>query len=177
MEEGECGVRTTFFRTKYLERRYTHPHAATQEHLNLRLEGDPQRPLTGRRRARDSRQRNSSTPVRYDLLSTTFETFDRNIGDPLDRILGSEGCDASRDIEDITVNRWPKHCYPYEYAYLWSREWTETDKPCVLAESLSGACPLPTPDAGGALTTIAAIDQAHRAVRELREYKETEAEW
>lgn len=109
----------------------------------------------GGSRGSHSCQRNSSTPVRYDLLSTTSETFDRNIGDPLDRILGSGGFDAARDIEDITVNRWPTHGYPYEYAYVGEPEWTETDEPCILGRKPFGRMTVANSDAGGGVTSIA----------------------
>jgi spermidine dehydrogenase len=49
---------------------------------------------------------------RQELLTTTFETFERNIRDQLGRILSPAGFDPARDIEAITVNRWP-HGYAY----------------------------------------------------------------
>jgi spermidine dehydrogenase len=49
---------------------------------------------------------------RTELLTTTFETFERNIRDQLGRILSAGGFDPARDIEAITVNRWP-HGYAY----------------------------------------------------------------
>ena len=51
---------------------------------------------------------------RYELLTTSFETFERNTRDQLARTLSSGGFDPARDIEAITVNRWP-HGYGYEY--------------------------------------------------------------
>src|ERR1700722_8685627 len=50
---------------------------------------------------------------RQDILSTSFETFERNIRNQLDRMLGPGGFDAKRDITAIAVNRWP-HGYAYE---------------------------------------------------------------
>ena len=72
---------------------------------------------------------------RLDLLSTTFETFERNIGDKLGRMLTGGGFDPARDIEAITVNRWP-HGYAYTYNSLFDPpEWdlTPDDRPCVIA--------------------------------------------
>ena len=51
---------------------------------------------------------------RAELLSTTFETFERNIREQLARTLGKGGFDPARDITAITVNRWP-HGYAPEY--------------------------------------------------------------
>ena len=57
---------------------------------------------------------------RDDLLTTSFETFERKIRDQLGRTLGGGGFDPARDIEAITVNRWP-HGYTYNYNTLWIR--------------------------------------------------------
>jgi spermidine dehydrogenase len=54
---------------------------------------------------------------RADLLATSFETFERNIRDQLGRTLEGGGFDPARDIEAITVNRWP-HGYAYSYDTL-----------------------------------------------------------
>ena len=59
-----------------------------------------------------------------DLLTTPFSTFERNIRDQLARILGGGGFDPARDIDAITVNRWP-HGYAYEYNPLWDPDWPE----------------------------------------------------
>ena len=73
---------------------------------------------------------------RYDLLSTTFETFEREIRQQLGRTLGAGGFDPARDILGITVNRWP-HGYAYTYNTLFDPpEWALTDtaeRPCVKA--------------------------------------------
>jgi spermidine dehydrogenase len=44
---------------------------------------------------------------RYELLGTSFEQFERAIRDQLARTLREGGFDPARDIEAITVNRWP----------------------------------------------------------------------
>src|SRR3546814_3376581 len=50
---------------------------------------------------------------RYELLSTPFETFERNIRSQLGRALAGGGFDPARAIAGITVNRWP-HGYAPE---------------------------------------------------------------
>jgi spermidine dehydrogenase len=110
---------------------------------------------------------------RYELLSTTFETFEKNIHDQLGRILGAGGFDAARDVEAITVNRWP-HGYAYEYAYLGEPEWTEKDKPCILGRQPFGRITIANSDAGGEAYLDCAIDQAHRAVQEIGERRTRE---
>lgn len=103
---------------------------------------------------------------RGDLLSTSFETFERNIRDQLGRVLGPGGFDPARDIEAITVNRWP-HGYAYEYNYLFDPEWPAGQSPCEIARKPFGRIAIANSDAAAAAYTDTAIDQAHRAVQEL----------
>jgi spermidine dehydrogenase len=102
----------------------------------------------------------------YELLSTPFDTFERNIRDQLTRVLGGGGFDPARDIEAITVNRWP-HGYAYEYNPLWDPDWPEGKRPCDIARRRHGRITIANSDAAAAAYTDQAIDQAYRAVREL----------
>lgn len=109
---------------------------------------------------------------RYDLLTTTFETFERNIRDQLDRILSPGGFDPARDIEAITVNRWP-HGYAYgqdpetgEIAYTMDEVPLER-APWVVARRPFGRISIANSDAGANAMSETAIGQAHRAVMEL----------
>jgi spermidine dehydrogenase len=103
---------------------------------------------------------------RYDLLGTPFETFERNIRDQLARILSPGGFDPARDIDAITVNRWP-HGYAYEYNPLWDPDWPESQRPCDIARQRFGRIAIANSDAAAAAYTDQAIDQAFRAVQEL----------
>ncbi len=58
------------------------------------------------------------------MLSTNFAAFERNLRNQMTRILASGGFDATRDIQAITVNRWP-HGYSYEYNSLFDPVWPE----------------------------------------------------
>jgi spermidine dehydrogenase len=102
----------------------------------------------------------------YDLLATSFETFERNIRDQLFRVLGGGGFDPARDVEAITVNRWP-HGYAYEYNPLWDPDWPEGKRPCDIARRPFGRITIANSDAAAAAYTDQAIDQGYRAVREL----------
>ena len=106
---------------------------------------------------------------RENLLTTTFETFERNIRDQLGRTLESGGFDPARDIEAITVNRWP-HGYAYSYDTLNDPiEWAlfdPDDRPCVIGRRRFGRISIANSDAAATPHTDAAIDEAHRAVRE-----------
>jgi spermidine dehydrogenase len=103
---------------------------------------------------------------RRDVLSTSFETFERAIRDQLDRMLGPGGFDAARDITAITVNRWP-HGYAYEYNPLFDPDWPPGEAPHVIGRARFGRITIANSDAGAAAYTDSAIDQAHRAVTEL----------
>ncbi len=100
-----------------------------------------------------------------DLLSTPFSTFERNIRDQFARVLGAGGFDPARDIDAITVNRWP-HGYAYEYNFLWDPEWPKGQSPCEIGRQRFGRISIANSDAAAAAYTDQAIDQAYRAVQE-----------
>jgi spermidine dehydrogenase len=107
---------------------------------------------------------------RADLLSTSFETFERNIRDQLARSLGEGGFDSARDIIAIAVNRWP-HGYAYTYNPLYDpMEWVYTstnERPCVKARQPFGLITIANSDAAASPHTDAAMLEAHRAVQEV----------
>jgi len=102
---------------------------------------------------------------RYELLTTTFETFERKIRDQLARTLSAGGFDPARDIEAITVNRWP-HGYGYEYNPLFDSDWPEDKRPNVIGRKPFGRITIANTDSAATAYTDAAIDQAYRAVNE-----------
>ena len=103
---------------------------------------------------------------RYELLSTSFEQFERAIRDQLARTLREGGFDPARDIEAITVNRWP-HGYGYEYNPLFDPEWPEEERPNVIGRQRFGRIAIANTDSAATAYTDQAIDQAWRAVGEL----------
>ena len=107
---------------------------------------------------------------RAELLATSFEEFERQIRDQLGRMLAAGGFDPARDVEAITVNRWP-HGYTYNYNTLSDPvEWalgTPDDRPCVVGRRRFGRIAIANADAAASSHTDAAIDMAHRAVEEL----------
>ncbi len=107
---------------------------------------------------------------RYDLLSTSFSTFERNIRDQLGRVLAGGGFDPAHDITAITVNRWP-HGYAYEYNPLWDPDWPPGQSPCEIGRQRFGRITIANSDAAAAAYTDKAMDEAHRAVGELLELK------
>ena len=102
------------------------------------------------------------------LYTTSFETFERNIREQLARSVGAGGFDPARDIAAITVNRWP-HGYAYQYNSLWDPFWLEGGPlPCVEARKPFGRIAIANADADAYAYTDCAINQAHRAVNDLK---------
>ena len=107
---------------------------------------------------------------RAELLTTSFETFERKIRDQLARSLGAGGFDPARDIVGITVNRWP-HGYAYTYNSLYEpMEWVYTNsenRPNVIARQPYGLIAIANSDAGASPHTDTAIWEAWRAVGDV----------
>jgi len=103
---------------------------------------------------------------RAELLATPFATFERKIREQLLRTLGPGGFDPARDIEAITVNRWP-HGYAPEYNSLFDPVVPEARRPHVIGRARFGRITIANSDSGAAAYTDSAIDQASRAVDEL----------
>jgi spermidine dehydrogenase len=105
---------------------------------------------------------------RAELYGTSFDVFERNIREQLARSLGSGGFDPAEDIAAITVNRWP-HGYAYQYNSLWDPFWLDGGpQPCVSARKPLGRLAIANADADAYAYTDCAIDQAYRAVSELK---------
>jgi spermidine dehydrogenase len=111
--------------------------------------------------------RDQNRAGRGELMRTSFSTFERNMRDQLGRMLGSAGFDPARDIDGLTVNRWA-HGYAYGYNPLFDPDWAEDEKPWVMGRKPFGQIAIANSDAGASAYTDAAIDQAYRAVKELR---------
>jgi spermidine dehydrogenase len=103
---------------------------------------------------------------RAQLLATPFETFEKELRKQLQRTLGPGGFDAARDVQAITVNRWP-HGYSPEFNSLFEPWRAEAERPEVIGRARFGNITIANADAGAYAFTDGAIDQAARAVGEL----------
>jgi spermidine dehydrogenase len=109
---------------------------------------------------------------RRQMLETSFETYERNLRDQLDRMLGPGGFDPARDIAAITVNRHP-HGYAYSYdpetndVAWWDKYWRHERQPWVDARQRVGNIAFAAHDAASDAMTESAIEEAYRAVHEL----------
>ena len=103
---------------------------------------------------------------RAELLTTSFETFERETRSQLARMLGPGGFDPARDITALIVNRWP-HGYAPERNFLWEAEVPAEQTPQVVGRQRFGRIAIANSDCGGGAYTDVAIDMAHRAVADL----------
>jgi spermidine dehydrogenase len=100
------------------------------------------------------------------LMATPFATFEKNIRDQLARALSAGGFDPAKDIQAITVNRWP-HGYAYEYNSLYDPVWAPGQAPNEVGRQPFGVIHIANSDAGAFAYTNEAIDQGWRAVNEI----------
>jgi len=106
---------------------------------------------------------------RYELLSTPFETIERNVREQLGAMLGDAGFDPATDIQGITVNRWA-HGYAFFYNSLFDQRYEDRNDeryPHVIGRKPFGRITIANSDSGARPLLDAAIDEGHRAVMEL----------
>ncbi len=107
----------------------------------------------------------------FELQITSFEVFEREVRDQLGRMLSGGGFDPARDIEAITVNRWP-HGYIFGYdptteEVAWTSEWPVQERPWLRARQPFGRIAIANCDAANNAMTEASFGEAHRAIREV----------
>ena len=98
------------------------------------------------------------------IYTTSFETYEKQIRDQLESLMGNHGFKQS-DILAITVNRWP-HGYAYEYSSLYDPEWEEGEAPHEIGRAQFGKISIANSDSEASAYVNAAIDSAWRAVEE-----------
>ena len=99
------------------------------------------------------------------MYSTSFATYEQQIRDQLQALLGPHGFNHETDIRAITVNRWP-HGYAYEYSTLYDPEWEEGKAPHEIGRAQFGKISIANSDSQAYAYVNAAIDSAWRAVEE-----------
>ena len=104
---------------------------------------------------------------RTELEKITFETFERNIREQLDRVLGPGGFDTQRDVAGMIINRW-SHGYAPGSNELYDPDYSHRmDAPWVVGRQQFGRITISNSDAAWVSLTNAAWQQSHRAVNEL----------
>jgi spermidine dehydrogenase len=105
--------------------------------------------------------------ARARMLTMPFEEFEREVRSVLTSLLAPGGFDAARDILAITVNRWP-HGYARDHLDLEDANWNADPPPETVGRRRFGNIAIANSDAGADAYTHTAIDQAWRAVNDLR---------
>ena len=105
--------------------------------------------------------------ARARMLAMPFEDYEREVRRVLTSLLGPGGFDAARDILAITVNRWP-HGYARDHLDLEDAAWNADPAPETIGRQRFGNIAIANSDAGADAYTHTAIDQAWRAVNDLR---------
>ena len=103
--------------------------------------------------------------ARHQLYATAFETYEQEIRDQLQAVLGRHGFNHETDIKAITVNRWP-HGYAYEYMSLDDPQWKKGQAPHEIGRAQFGRISIANSDSEAYAYLNAAIDAAWRAVEE-----------
>ena len=105
--------------------------------------------------------------LRTRVLKTSFEDFERRIREQLARVLSPGGFDPARDIETITINRWPHGFSMGTNALFDPAEWTGENHPTVVGHERFGRITIANSDAAGLSLAQAAMDEGYRAASEL----------
>jgi spermidine dehydrogenase len=102
---------------------------------------------------------------RHRVYSTPFATYEQQIRDQLQSMLGKYGFDHQRDIRAITVNRIP-HGYAYPYLALDDPDWEEGQAPHEIGRAQFGRISIANTDSEAIALMDAAFDAAWRAIEE-----------
>ena len=102
---------------------------------------------------------------RHKIYGTPFSTYENQIRNQLQAILGPHGFDHETDIKAITVNRIP-HGYAYIYNSLDDPEWPEGRAPHEIGRRQFGRISIANSDSEAKPMMNAAFDAAWRAVLE-----------
>lgn len=102
---------------------------------------------------------------RHKIYASTFDDYEQQIREQLQKMLGKYGFNHEEDIKAITVNRIP-HGYAYWYQGLDDPEWEEGQAPHEIGRQQFGRISIANTDSEVTPLMNAAFDAAHRAVEE-----------
>lgn len=103
--------------------------------------------------------------ARHTIYNTPFDSYEQQIRDQLQSMLGQYGFNHETDIRAITVNRIP-HGYAYAYLGLDDPEWEEGQAPHEIGRAQFGRISIANTDSEAIALMDAAFDAAWRAVQE-----------
>ncbi|MEH6551061.1 MAG: hypothetical protein V7711_14250 [Pseudomonadales bacterium] len=102
---------------------------------------------------------------RANIYTTSFASYEQDIRDQLQSLLGKHGFNHETDIRAITVNRIP-HGYAYPYLALDDPEWKKGQAPHEIGRAQFGRISIANTDSEAIALMDAAFDAAWRAVEE-----------
>ncbi|MDA7725195.1 NAD(P)/FAD-dependent oxidoreductase [Pseudomonadales bacterium] len=102
---------------------------------------------------------------RHKIYASTFDDYEQQIREQLQKMLGKYGFNHEADIKAITVNRIP-HGYAYWYWGLDDPKWEEGQAPHEIGRQQFGRISIANTDSEVTPLMNAAFDAAHRAVEE-----------
>ena len=102
---------------------------------------------------------------RHKIYMTSFATYEQQVRDQLQSLLGQFGFNHETDIRAITVNRIP-HGYAYPYLALDDPEWEAGKAPHEIGRAKFGRISIANSDSQAIALMDAAFDAAWRAVQE-----------
>ena len=102
---------------------------------------------------------------RHKIYASTFDDYEQQIREQLQKMLGKHGFNHEADIKAITVNRIP-HGYAYWYHGLDDPEWEEGQAPHEIGRQQFGRISIANTDSEVTPYMNAGFDAAHRAVEE-----------
>ena len=117
---------------------------------------EPEGPITGRDQMRLGH---------HTIYNTPFASYEKDIRQQLQSMLGKHGFNHETDIRAITVNRIP-HGYAYPYLTLDDPEWAEGQAPHEIGRAQFGRISIANTDSEAIALMDAAFDAAWRAIEE-----------
>ena len=103
--------------------------------------------------------------ARHEVYATDFDTYEQQIRQQLQGLLGPHGFNHETDIKAITVNRWA-HGYSYAYLALDDPKWEVGEAPHEIGRRQFGRISIANSDSEARAYLDAAIDAGWRAVAE-----------
>ena len=103
--------------------------------------------------------------ARHEVYATDFDTYEQQIREQLQALLGPHGFNHETDIKGITVNRWA-HGYSYAYLALDDPKWAIGEAPHEVGRRQFGRISIANSDSEARAYLDAAIDAGWRAVAE-----------
>ncbi len=109
---------------------------------------------------------------RYELISTTFRSYEHRIAGKLSAMFSGSGFDARRDIAGIILNRWGHAYLSPQPGFFFGKDGQPAPRE-FLRRAPFGRIAFANTDLAGIMDHCASIQEAHRAVSQILEIART----